>query len=172
MIVPPFNDAGEGGAEFCCLAFAPVLYRTTRQPRFPAALGIYFCAHKDFTRFSRLSFAADGRSLAYTRGDDNHDTLEFLLLVSLLEDSVHPAMWRLFPRASIPTSFQSPDYDAARQKLCQLLYHFRSLELAARLTADMPNDPLMICDESAVRIAFGDSKDEDAEIEKAVMNAG
>src|SRR5437879_3804226 len=113
MIIPPFNDAGEGGAEFCCLAFAPVRYRPTRQPEFPAALGIYFCTHKDFTLFSRHSFAADGRSLSYTRGDDKHDTLEFLLLSALLEDSVHPAAWRLFPLAQIPTSFCSDEYKDA-----------------------------------------------------------
>src|SRR4051794_29061474 len=105
MITPPFSDAGEGGAEFRCLAFAPVSYRQTHKPALPAALGIYFCSHKDFTRFSRHSFAEDGHSLSYTRGDDRHDTLEFLLLSALLEDSVHPAGWRLFTRAQIPAAF-------------------------------------------------------------------
>src|SRR3954464_9729068 len=118
MIIPPFNDVGEGGAEFYCLAFAPIKYRPTRQPEFPAALGIYFCAHEDFARFSRLSFTGDGRSLSYTRGDDRHDTLEFLLLCALLEDSVHPAVWRLFTRAQIPGSFHGVEYEAARRKLC------------------------------------------------------
>jgi hypothetical protein len=172
MIIPPFNDAGEGGAEFCCLAFAPVKYRPTSQPEFSAALGIYFCAHKDFARFSRLSFAADGHSLSYTRGNDRHDTLEFLLLSALLEDSVHPAVWRLFPRARIPTGFDSHEYEEARRKLCRLLYHFRGREMAARLTSDVPHRPLMVCDDSAGRRAFGDCKDEDEEIEKAIIEVG
>ncbi|MGZ5519245.1 MAG: hypothetical protein ACXWJX_16230 [Limisphaerales bacterium] len=172
MIIPPFNHAGEGGAEFCCLAFAPVMYRQTKAPRFPATLGIYFCAHKDFTRFSRLSFAADGHSLSYTRGNERHDTLEFLLLSALLESSVHPAVWRLFPRTQIPSSFNSDEYEDARRNVCRLLFHFRSLEMAARLTADLPHGPLMICDESAGRVAFGDSKDEDEEIERAIMQVG
>ena len=172
MIVPPFTDAGEGGAEFCCLTFAPVIYRPTSQPEFPAALGIYFCAHNDFTRFSRLSFAADGRSLSYTRGNDTHDTLEFLFLAALLEDSVHPAGWRLFPRAQIPTGFHSDEYEDARRKLCRLLYHFRSHEMAARLMVDMPHKPLMVGDDSAGRVAFGDSKDEDEEIERAIIEGG
>jgi len=172
MIVPPFSNVGEGGAEFCCLAFAPVKYRPTLQPEFPAALGIYFCAHKDFTRFSRLSFAEDGRSLSYTRGDDRHDTLEFLLLAALLEDSVHPAVWRLFPRLQIPVNFQACEYEDARRKLCRLLYHFRGHEMAARLTADMPHQPMMVCDDSGGRVAFGDSKDEDEEIERAIIEMG
>src|SRR6266576_6848230 len=99
MAIPPFNDAGEGGAQFCCLAFAPVMYHPTLRPAVRAALGIYFCAHKDFTRFSRLSFDTDGHNLSYTRGDDIHDSLEILLLASLLEESVHPAGWRIFPFA-------------------------------------------------------------------------
>src|SRR5258705_13914679 len=99
MIVPPFNDTGEGGAQFCCLAFAPVKYCPTSQPEFPAALGLYFCSHADFARFSRLSFDADGRGLSYTRGDETHDTLEFLVLSAFLDKAVHPAVWRPFPRA-------------------------------------------------------------------------
>jgi len=169
MIIPPFNDAGEGGAVFCCLAFAPVKYRPTRQPEFPAALGIYFCEHKDFTRFSRLSFAADGRGLSYTRGDERHDTLEFLLLAALLESSVHPAMWRLFPRAEMPADFHSDGYEDARRKLCLLLYNFRSREMALRIMADMPHHQLIVCDDTAGRIAIGDSKEDDQEIEKAIL---
>ncbi len=172
MIIPPFNDTGEGGAQFWCLAFAPVMYHMTRKPPLPSALGIYFCSHKDFTRFSRHSFAENCHSLSYTRGHDRHDTLEFLLLSALLEDSVHPAVWRLFPGAQIPTSFHSDQYEHARRNLCRLLYHFRSHEMAARLTADMPHQPLMVCDESAGRVAFGDSKEEDEEIERAIIEVG
>ena len=172
MIIPPFNDAGEGGAQFCCLAFAPVMYCPTRKPDLQAALGIYFCAHKDFTRFSRHSFGADGHTLSYTRGDDTHDSLEFLLLASLLEESVHPAGWRLFPRAQIPTSFHCEDYEDARRKLCRLLFHFRGREMVARLTADMPHRPLMTFDASAGCVASGDSKDDDDEIEKVILGVG
>jgi hypothetical protein len=172
MIIPPFNDTGEGGAEFCCLMFAPVRYRQTRQPELPAALGVYFCAHKDFTHFSRHSFDSGGHGLSYTRGDDAHDTLEFLILSALLDQAVHPAGWRLFPRAQIPTGFRSDEYEAARRGLCRLLFHFRSRELAARLTADLPHQPLMAFDESAGRVASGDSKDEDEEIERAITGLG
>jgi hypothetical protein len=172
MIVPPFHDEGEGGAQFCCLAFAPVKYQMTRQPEVPAALGIYFCSHADFTRFSRHIFAEDGRSLSYTGGDDTHDTLEFLFLSALLDESVHPAAWRLFPRVQIPATFHSDAYQDARRKLCRLLYHFRSREMAAQLAADMPHQPLMVFDISASRIALGDSKDEDEEIEKAIIGVG
>src|SRR5436305_12333595 len=132
MFTPQFMDSGEDGAGFYCLAFAPVKYCPTKAPEFPAALGIYFCAHLDFTRFSWISFAEDGRHLAYTRGNDRHDTLEFLLLSAFLESSIHPAVWRLFPRAQIPADFRSDQYDSARCELCRLLFHFRGLELAAR----------------------------------------
>ena len=169
MIIPPFKDAGEGGAEFWCLMFAPVKYRATRQPELPAVLGVYFCGHKNFTRFSRLSFDADGRSLSYTRGDDTHDTPEFLILSAFLDESVHPAGWRLFPRAQIPTGFRSREYEEARRKLCRLLFYFRSREMAMRLTADMPHQPLMVFDDSAGRVAPGDSRDEDEEIERAII---
>ncbi len=172
MIIPPFNDAGEGGAQFCCLAFAPVMYHQTRTPELPAALGIYFCAHKDFARFSRISFDADRHNLSYTRGDDTHDSLEFLLLAALLEESVHPAGWRLFPRSQIPASFRCEDYEEARRKFCRLLFHFRGREMVARLTADMPHRPLMTFDVSAGRVASGDSKDDDDEIEKAILGVG
>jgi hypothetical protein len=172
MIIPPFHAEGEGGAQFCCLAFAPVKYHPSLQPEFPAALGIYFCSHADFTRFSRHSFAADGRSLSYMRGDDTHDTLEFLLLSALLDESVHPAAWRLFPRVQIPATFDSDEYRDARRQLCRLLFHFRSREMAARLTTDMPHRQLMVFDDSAGRIAFGDFKDEDEEIEKAIIEVG
>src|SRR5438477_11809573 len=120
MIIPPFHDAGEGGAEFCCLAFAPVRYRQTKKPALSAALGIHFCSHRDFTRFSRHSFAEDGHSLSYTRGEDKRDTLEFVFLAALLESSIHPAAWRLFPRAQIPPSFHSDGYEEARRDVCRL----------------------------------------------------
>jgi hypothetical protein len=171
MIIPPFLDTGEGGATFHCLAFAPIRYRPTQSPEFPAVLGIFFCSHKDFTRFSRISFDADGGGLSYTRGNDRHDNLEFLLLVTLLEYSVHPAMWRLFPRSQIPAGFRSDHFEAARADLCRLLFHFRGNEMAARLTADLPHHPIIICDESAGRVAAGDSEEEDLEIEKAIMEA-
>jgi hypothetical protein len=171
MVIPPFNDAGDGGAEFCCLAFAPIRYRQTRKPELPAALGIYFCSHKDFTRFSSICFGADGQLLAYTRGNDRHDLLEFVMLSALLQNSIHPAVWRLFPQSKIPTGFRSEQYEAARRSLCSLLFYFRGLEAAARLTSDLPNDPLMVCDESAGRVALGDSKEEDEEIERVVSEA-
>ena len=162
-------DEGEGKAKFYCLAFAPVKYRQTRAPRFSAALGIYFCSHKKFTRFSVSSYAEDGSRLSYTRGDDAHDTLEFVLLRQLLECSIHPAIWRLFPRKKIPKA--PTEYEDARRALCCLLFHFRSVEMAKRITAGMPNEPLMICDEAAGRLAIGDSKEEDVEIEKAILSS-
>jgi hypothetical protein len=148
--------------------FAPVMYRETKKPRFPAALGIYFCSHKDFTRFSRLSFAADGRHLSYTRGNEKHDTLEFMFLLTLLDESIHPAVWRLFPRTGIPVNFHSGEYEAARRHVCRLLLHFRSKEMAKKFYVDSPNDRLMICDDSATRLAIGDSRDEDNEIENVI----
>src|SRR6516162_4877611 len=170
MIIPAFKDEGENGAEFYCLAFVQVKYRQTRAPRLLAALGIYFCAHQDFTRFSRISFAADGHSLSYTRGDDRHDTLEFVLLKTFLESCIHPACWRLFPRAQMPANFHSAQYDEARRAMCLLLYHFRAIEMMTRATADLPNEPLMICDETMCRISARDFKDDDEEIEKAILH--
>jgi hypothetical protein len=165
-IIPLFNDTGEEGAEFYCLAYAPVWYHQTKKPALPSALGIYFCSHKDFTQYSQHSFAEDGHRLSYSRGDDKRDTLEFVFLSVLLESSVHPAMWRLFPRAKIPHSFQSDKYEQARRQLCCLLFHFRSQEMVARL---LPHQPLMTCDESARRVAFGDFTEEDKELEQAII---
>ena len=41
--------------------------------------------------------------------------------------------------------------------------------MAERLTADMPHQPLLVFDESAGRVALGDSRDEDEEIERAII---
>ena len=169
MIIPPFKDKGENGAEFYCLAFTQVKYRQRRAPRFPAVLGIYFSASENFARFSRISFAADGHRLSYSRGHENHDTLEFVMLRELLESSIHPACWRSFPRAQMPAKFRSAPYEEARHALCLLLFHFRGLESAARLIAGLPNEPLMLCDEAVRRIALGDFKDEDEEIKNAIL---
>lgn len=171
MIIPPFNTAGDGGATFCCLAFAPVMYHQTRRPETPAALGIFFCAHKDFARFSRFTFGDDGHNLSYMRGDDTHDSLEFLLLSAFLEESVHPAGWRLFPRNRIPTSPHCEDYEDSRRKLCRLLFHFRSQEMVTRLL-NVPHRPLMTFDASAGRVALGDSQNDDDEMEKAILEVG
>lgn len=174
MIIPAFKDEGENGAEFYCLAFAQVKYRRTGAARIPAALGIYFCAHKDFTRFSRMSFEADGNRLSYTRGDDKHDTLEFVLLKTLLEYSIHPTCWRLFPMVQMPEDFHSDQYEEARHAVCLLFFHFRATERAARATAKagLTREPRMISDETIPRIAFGDFKEEDQEIEKAILKRG
>ena len=169
MIIPAFKDEGENGAEFYCLAFAQVKYRQTRGERIPAALGIYFSAHKDFARFSRMSFAADGHRMSYTRGSENHDSLEFVLLKTHLESSIHPACWRLFPRVQIPADLSSAQYEEARSALCLLLYHFRAIETATRMAAGLANEPLMVSDDGAGRICLGDVKEEAQEIEKAVM---
>ena len=163
-------DKGEGRARFYCLAFAPVKYRQPKAPRFSAVLGLYFCSHRKFTRFSVSSYGEDGRLLSYTRGVDAHDTLEFVLLHQLLECAIHPAFWRLFPRKKIVKAPE--EYESARRALCRLLFHFRAIENAKRCMAGRPNVPLMICDETVPLLALGDSKEEDAEIEAAVLSAG
>jgi hypothetical protein len=174
MIVPPFivHPFNDSDAEFCCLAFAPVRYSQFKKSRFAAALGIYFSSHKNCTSFSLHSFAEDGHSLSYSRGDDSRDTLDFLLLRALAESSIHPAVWKLFPRGKVPPGFRSEEYEEARRDLCHLLYHFRSQELALKLTAGLPHEPLTVCDESAERIAFGDSEEEDDELAKARIKEG
>jgi hypothetical protein len=169
MIIPPFKSFGESDAEFYCLAFTSVIYCPTRASEMPASLGIYYCEHAAFARFSRISYADKERHLSYTRGDESNDTLEFILLLTLTESSIHPATWRLFPRIDIPSDFRCAGYDAARRHLCTLLFSFRTRELATQSTKDFPHKPLMVSDGSVERIAFGDSKEEDAEIEKAIM---
>ena len=170
LIIPPFTNSGEGGAEFYCLAFAPVKYRQGRtKPRLPASVGIYFCTHARFTRFSQQTFGQDGHLHHYTRSPDGHDNLDFLILSVLLESSVHPAAWRLFPRAQIPPTFHSDEYENARRELCRFLFQFRTRERARRVMAAMAPEPLEIFDDAFSRLALGDSKEEDEEICKAVV---
>ena len=171
MITPPFSPPadGEDDAEFFCLAFAPVKHRQTKQPLLDAALGIYYCQHESYTRFSQSTFAEDGQVLAYSRGDDDRDSLEFVFLTSMIDSSIHPAGWRLFPRAKIPSEFHSDEYEEARRDLCQLLFHFRTQESVSRMMSDLPQEPLMSFDESAGLVAFGDSREEDEEMERAVV---
>jgi len=71
----------------------------------------------------------------------------------------------------MPAGFQSDQYEEARQALCLLLFHFRAIERAARVIAKagMPNEPLIIYDEAMPRIMSGDFKEEDQEIEKAIL---
>jgi len=170
MIIPPFNMVAEDDAEFRCLAFTAVNYLHADRPETSAALGVYFCSHEGYTRFSRRCVAADGHTYFFTSGDNKHDTLQFHLLSSLLDESVHPAAWRLFPRVRIPDCFNSDEYEEVRRELCLLLNHFRNGEEADRLTADMPQRPLMVFDESVGRMAMGDSREEDEEICRAVMD--
>ena len=164
---------GEGGARFYCLAFVPVRYFEKKKPKIPATLAIYYCAHKDFTRFSLSSQGSDGQPLSYSRGNDNHDSLEFLLLQTALEmglePAVHPSMWLLFPKDRISSGFRSPGYWASRRELCRLLFIFRGHETVRRMTADMPKSPLMVLERSVRRLAMEDSKVDDEEIQDAML---
>src|SRR5438270_451196 len=115
MTLPPFKTVGQDGAEFFCLALAPVLYRQTQPPPLPATLGIYFCADQHFPRLNLISHAEDGSPLSYHRGNDSFDTPEFVFLSAFLDSSIHPAVWRLFPRDQIPSDFKSAPYEESRR---------------------------------------------------------
>ena len=173
VIIPPFRKEGEDRAQFFCLAFVPVKYCKKKEPKIPATLAIYYCEHPGFTRFSLSSQTMDGEQLSYSRGDDDHDSLEFLLLRTALElglePAVHPAMWRLFLKDKIPPAFRSPGYWECRRELCKLLFVFRSQVYVQRLTADMPRHPLMVLEQSVGLLATGDLKVEDDEIDEALV---
>jgi hypothetical protein len=169
--MPPFKQHGEGGAEFYCLSHVPVKYRQ-RKVYVPAELGLYFCGHKAFTRFSRHCFAVDQRRLSYQRGDDWHDNLSFVLMSALLDAGVHPSMWRLYPHTEVPKTEDFREYELARRELCRILFRFRCKEMAARLTANMTSGALMMPADDVPRIGIGDYPEEDAESERALIENG
>ena len=169
--MPPFKTQGEGGAEFRCLAYVPIKFRQQRS-HIPAELGIYVCSHEAFTRFSRHCFTADHARLAYTRGDDQCDTLPFIVLTALLEAGIHPSTWKLFPRMAIPTEANGRDYEEARREICRILHHFRYREMVARLTGDPVHAALVTPAAPTTRLAWGDCPEEDAEIEHEIATPG
>ena len=127
MIAPlPFVTWGEDNAPFYCLGFMDGIYHMTRSDE-PATQGLYFCPAPQFTNFSLHIFGQDGRQVLYHRGDDNLDSIEFLLL-DLLRREVKPHFWRLFPREQVvvPAEHQQ-QYEQHRSHFCLLLYHFRSM---------------------------------------------
>ncbi len=122
----PFLTWGEGDAPFYCLGYMDGIYRMTRGSQ-PATQGIYFCPSPQFSLFSLHIFAEDGSMILYHRGDDNLDSLEFVLL-GLLRQGVEPYFWHLFPReqVAVPTEHQE-QYEQHRARFCLLLHHFRTL---------------------------------------------
>ena len=143
MITPLFHTKGENGADFLCLSYVPVKYGKG----LPAVLAIYFCDQKGFTRFSLECIGEEGASYSWTSGSDSIRSIEFVLLKQLVESSIQPAAWRLFPRSGISLELKTDEYEEARKELCKILYVFRGMEnIKMSLGEDIPR---MICGEEA-----------------------
>ena len=122
----PFLTWGEDEAPFYCLGYMDGIYNMTRSSD-PATQGIYFCPSPQFSVFSLQIFAGDGGMVLYHRGDDNLNSLEFVLL-DLLRQGVEPYFWHLFPREQVAVAVEHQEqYEQHRARFCLLLYHFRIL---------------------------------------------
>lgn len=129
--LPPFFSESDEGARFYTLAYCRGHYPRHRDPSSVAFLSIIFSTSPDFTHYSLAVNNAEGRLLAYRRGDDVIDSLEYSLLIAAEEFDVSTAYWQLYPLGEMSSDFWTgypADHDlylASRRQLCRILWHFR-----------------------------------------------
>jgi hypothetical protein len=134
MRIPRFHSVGEDDdgnivGDFYAVAFVIGNYAPSDRFHGEAFHVLKFSASKDFTRFSFETVSPDGHLYAYTRGVDQLDSPEYALLCAYRKEQVPMHAWRLFPAASIDeAAFHGDakarsDYEAARSRVAQILYH-------------------------------------------------
>ena len=131
-MLPPFHQIGDPEGDFYALAFCEGEYVSpSGSTREEASLVLYYSPSEDFTDFSFHICARDGRLIAYSRGIDKHDTLEFALWSAWYNYGLAPHQWRLYPAESMErywsgvSDASQSKYMLMRTKFCSLLYHVR-----------------------------------------------
>lgn len=85
-----------------------------------------------FTKFTYETVKrVDGTYLAYSRGTDECDSLEFALLRGDADKRIPPYCWRLYPEPEIAEhSFRNDwhraEYEMVRRQLCFILHQLRT----------------------------------------------
>ena len=173
-LAPPlFFTHGEGNALFYMLAYCRGRYLRARDPNSVAFASISFSTAPNFTRFSVSVHDADGKLQIYLRGNDDIDTLEYMLLYVRAVFSIPAASWRL---PSIPSQADlawaerpgdREGYLAARRRLCLILHRLRYWDRAVARTS-----PRFVLDPEYSPTTFRETPEEATEIAEAAMRKG
>lgn len=129
MPTPPFHTKGRPEGDFYALAY--VVGEYIPQKGEEAFYVLSWSPSESFTRFSfSTARLADGSPLAYHRGTDDLDTLEFSILRASEDERVPPYSWRLYPAEHIDESAFASDgvrdeYAEVPTRLCLILWCVR-----------------------------------------------
>ena len=132
LLLPRFHSEGSPKGDFYVLAFVKGLYvPPSEKTKDEAFLILNYSPTKAFTKFSFAIKSFDHRLRAYTRGINEHDTLEAALLTAWYEYKVAPHFWTPFPGQNLVKSNfgnkrkHAQLYSETRAQFCSLLQHFR-----------------------------------------------
>ena len=131
MTTPRFCTYGENDSRFYTVAFVSGFHVSPSDKLQDKAFFVLsFSPSEDFTRFSVFTFSESGELLSYSRGTDDLDSAEYMMIRSWLEEGIPLHTWRFFPSAAIdPTTFAEDDarsaYESARRRVAHIIFNTR-----------------------------------------------
>src|SRR5688500_1249576 len=104
MRIPPFHSLGEDDGHFYALAYVPGVYVASGRMNDEAFFVLNFSPSKNFTRFSYSTVSPEGRLFQYSRGTDEVNSVEYIMIRAWCEERVPLHAWHFFPAAAIEES--------------------------------------------------------------------
>jgi hypothetical protein len=130
--MPPFHSLGDDNSHFYTIAYIPGFYiPPSGNSRDEAFFVLSFSPSVNYTRFSISTLSPIGELFHYSRGTDELDSAEYMMLRAWREEQVPLHAWRFFPTASIDSAIFIDDnaragYETARDRVAHIIFQSRA----------------------------------------------
>jgi hypothetical protein len=130
--MPPFHSLGDDNGHFYTIAYIPGFYiPPSGKSREKAFFVLSFSPSVNYTRFSISTLSPIGDLFHYSRGTDELDSAEYMMLRAWREEQVPLHAWRFFPTASIDSTAFTDDnaragYAIARDRVAHIIFQARA----------------------------------------------
>jgi hypothetical protein len=153
MLVPAFHTLGDDNGHFYTIAYIPGFYiPPSGKSREEAFFVLSFSPSEQYTRFSVSTVSPIGDLFHYSRGTDELDSAEYMMLRAWREEQVPLHAWRFFPTAAIDvatfTDAQAKaDYEIARDRVAHIIFQARIHQWSQ---TQFPSQPLFQFDKTDI----------------------
>jgi hypothetical protein len=151
--MPPFHSLDDDDGHFYTIAYIPGFYiPPSGKSREKAFFVLSFSPSVNYTRFSISTLSPIGELFHYSRGTDELDSAEYMLLRAWRDEQVPLHAWRFFPNASIDSTAFTDDtvragYETARDRVAHIIFQARAHQWSQ---SQFPTQPLFQFEEADI----------------------
>jgi hypothetical protein len=144
MHTPPFHSLGEDNGHFYAIAYVPGFYvPPSGKSRDKAFFVLSFSPSEGYTRFSLSTVSPKGMIFQYSRGTDELDSAEYMMLRAWREEGVPLHAWHFYPSASVEAAAFLDEstrdaFEAARRRVAHIIFQARTHVWAQAQFASKP----------------------------------